>query len=528
MSYIFIAMFFTLLKNIIGSCSHDDLVNGLKDRFEENYGVRNLQAFGQVSNNLVLKNNSDLFKPIRIKFLYINSTNINRTFFTGSYLNVTETNSSVIKTFEQDFLKPVKQLLQSIIKVYPYMNRIYLDDKSCAYTEPKEHVLGIPNFDLILAYTFEYSDLNYRARSHPCNLGRSIYNRPVTGMTYINIKYLDPDRIISPEEKKLIQLTMLHEYIHILGFTPFLYNMFIDDFGNRYDMYDNINFMGIDAPILSSTRLTNYTREYFNCSKVPGMILEKNGVNGTSYSHWSRTLIQNELMTGSSAYNYRIITNFTLKLLDDTGWYKIDYSHAEKTLWGKNKGCQFFKSNCDEFAEYCKEHQKLGCDYDYKFLATCTSDGLSSCPYNYGFQNCSNIFNLNENNRQVTINLEKNYPYNVFTDLSRCVISSYKDLEYIPRCQRVTCDSVYKNVIIYLDDTDSKSIRSVTCQSSDANKQKSLLDYKGNNITFICPYYTRMCYEVDNDIIGAYDIISEDSYISIGISLIMFVILIIN
>src|SRR5690348_15572002 len=68
-----------------------------------------------------------------------------------------------------------------------------------------------------------------------------------------------------------------------------------------------------------------YTRDYYKCSTLPGMLVETNGINGTSYSHYSRTLAYNELMTGSSIFDYRAITNFTLKLLDDTGWYKVDY-----------------------------------------------------------------------------------------------------------------------------------------------------------------------------------------------------------
>jgi hypothetical protein len=523
MSNIYIVIYFTLLKYLT-ACFHDEMYNASGESYHKT--VRNLQSLERTNNYNALKNNSDNYKPIRIKFLYINSTNINRTYFKNTYINVTDMEDDVIKTFEKDFLEPIKTLLKGFIKVFPYAGRIYLDDGLCAYTEPRDYFFGISNFDLVLAYTFEFSLQNFRARSQPCNLGRSIYNRPLTGMTYININYLNPEKDMSPEEKKLLKLTLLHEYIHILGFTPFLYNMFIDNVGNPYKIYSLISFMGTEeTPFLTSARLTNYTREYYNCSSVPGMMLEKNGVNGTSYSHWSRTMIQNELMTGSSAYNYRILTNFTLKLLDDTGWYKIDYSYAEKIIWGRNKGCQFFKSSCDDFSEYCKTLQKLGCDYDYKFLATCTNDGLSSCPYNYGFQNCSNLFNLNENNLQITKNLEKDYPYNVFSDLSRCVYSSYKDFDTLPRCHRVTCDTVYKNVVIYLDDYDSNRIRSVTCGFGEAKMTKSILDYQNHNITFTCPYYTRMCYEVDPDIIGAFDTTADSSYINI--SLIMFVLLII-
>jgi hypothetical protein len=503
---LYVVINFILITCIISDCVHDEVFSNKNSEYETKR-LRNLQYFENEDNILALKNNSNNFKPMRIKYLYINETNVNRTYFSNSYLNLTDMSKETIDRFELDYVEPVRQILQKFLKVYPYDGRIYLDDGLCAYNEPIEYTLGIKNVDLILAYTFEYSEQNYRARSQPCNLGRSIYNRPVTGMTYINLKYMNPSSAITAVEKKLMQITLLHEYVHILGFTPFLYDKFIDDFGNPLNVYiQGSIFNNQMSPFIASSRLTKFTRDYYNCTKAPGMLLESNGVNGTSFSHWSRTLIQNELMTGSSSYNYRILTNFTLKFLDDTGWYKVDYSVAEKSIWGKSKSCNFFEKNdCDNFNEFCHSENTLGCDYDYKFLAVCRNDGLSSCPYNYGFQNCSNIQNLNENNKLVTQDLRKNYPYYIFTDLSRCVMSSYRDSSFLPRCHRITCDIAYKNVKIFIDDLERKRINSVTCGIEEAGRHKSILDYDGYNITFKCPYYTRMCFDQDNDITAAFD-----------------------
>lgn len=34
---------------------------------------------------------------------------------------------------------------------------------------------------------------------------------------------------------------------------------------------------------------------------------------------------------------------FTLALLESTGWYPhVNYEYAEPTVWGKNRGCDFF------------------------------------------------------------------------------------------------------------------------------------------------------------------------------------------
>jgi hypothetical protein len=517
--YVYILIFISYVKS---NCGHDELYNSIGKSYEE-YHLRDLQSVDITKNILALKNNTENFKPIRIRNLYINATNINRNFFPNYYINVTTMTTEALKVFEKEILEPNRILLEKIIKVFPYSMRIYLSDQLCAYTEPTEYYFGIRNYDVVFTYSFEYSEQNFRARSQPCFLGRSVYNRPLTGMVYINTRLINPTAS-TPEERELIRLTLLHEYIHILGFSPFLYSMFIDEDGNPTQVYLKTNFLGTDVPFLSSNKLTEFTKEYFNCTKVPGMVLEKNGVTGTSYAHWSRTILQNELMTGSSAYNYRQLTNFTLKLLDDTGWYAIDFSFAEKTIWGRNKGCDFFTQKCTDFAEYCTKLDKYGCDYNYNFLSICMNDGLSSCPYNYGFQNCTSIYNINEQNRQVTQNLNRQYPYNVYAGLSKCLMSSYKNSDYLPRCHRVTCDTEFKNVKIYLEE--SSRIKSVTCGFAEANEHKTILDFYGNNITFRCPYYTRMCFDQDDDITGAFDS-TESSFYKIYSILVVIAILII-
>jgi hypothetical protein len=46
----------------------------------------------------------------------------------------------------------------------------------------------------------------------------------------------------------------------------------------------------------------------------------------------------NELMTASIT-EISILSEITLKLLEDSGWYHINYSFAENLEWGKAKGC---------------------------------------------------------------------------------------------------------------------------------------------------------------------------------------------
>ena len=36
----------------------------------------------------------------------------------------------------------------------------------------------------------------------------------------------------------------------------------------------------------------------------------------------------------------------TLALMEDTGWYRADYSHAQRLDWGRGLGCDFVMKSC--------------------------------------------------------------------------------------------------------------------------------------------------------------------------------------
>lgn len=48
----------------------------------------------------------------------------------------------------------------------------------------------------------------------------------------------------------------------------------------------------------------------------------------------------------SSPSSKRKLTPFTLALLEDSGWYKVDYQMAEAVSFGLNAGCGFVEDEC--------------------------------------------------------------------------------------------------------------------------------------------------------------------------------------
>lgn len=55
-------------------------------------------------------------------------------------------------------------------------------------------------------------------------------------------------------------------------------------------------------------------------------------------------------MTGAFDFN-PVLSQLTLALLEDSGWYCVDYSVAESLVWGRGKGCDFISQGCGDILE---------------------------------------------------------------------------------------------------------------------------------------------------------------------------------
>lgn len=55
-------------------------------------------------------------------------------------------------------------------------------------------------------------------------------------------------------------------------------------------------------------------------------------------------------MTGTHTQN-PVYSRLTLALMEDTGWYKANYSMAQDLSWGKNLGCDFVMKSCKQWMD---------------------------------------------------------------------------------------------------------------------------------------------------------------------------------
>ena len=160
--------------------------------------------------------------------------------------------------------------------------------------------------------------------------------RPIIGIVNIN-RNVDYSKINS---KEYFQSIIIHEFTHILGF---LGSFFKDIYHNVFTSIDKFN---ITRAYINSTKVVEVARKYFNCSDLEGVELEDYGGSGTAGSHWEARILLGDYMNGIIYPEELVISEFTLALLEDSGYYKANYYTGGLMRYGKNKGCKFVRDKC--------------------------------------------------------------------------------------------------------------------------------------------------------------------------------------
>ena len=132
---------------------------------------------------------------------------------------------------------------------------------------------------------------------------------------------------------------LLHEITHVLGFSSY----YFDKLKMQSSKTDK---SGIKRFYINSKKVLNIAKKYYNCDSVQGVELEEFGGNGTAGSHWEERILLGEYMTGVIYNEDQAISEFTLALLEDLGFYKANYYTGGLMRYGKNKGCDFLNSKC--------------------------------------------------------------------------------------------------------------------------------------------------------------------------------------
>ena len=329
-------------------------------------------------------------------------------------------------------------------------------------------------------------------------------NRPVGGVLLLNpsLSYTNKNSDI------FMKNILLHEISHILAFSSSLFQSL-----GMLKRSNSIYYITSPKTLLKA-------RQHFNCGSIIGVPLENQGGVGSVGSHWEARYMLGDYML-STDYDDIVLSDISLALFEDTGFYKVNYYTGGLFKFGKNKGCDLFSKKCLSSSgplteDFCSIRNQPMCTptktmkahcaiYDY---SSTTAEIPSEYQYfdnpNYGGFMAANFCPVARGNYSDSVyypesckigtsSLSSEYGEKI-GDTSFCFISSLiptssnYNVDSRAICYEVQCDSNNKQIIVSIGST------KINCPTS-GGIISNPSGYKG---TITCPKYIDICDFKDN------------------------------
>ena len=239
-------------------------------------------------------------------------------------------------------------------------------------------------------------------------------NRPFIGMVNIN-KNVDYSL---DKSREYLESIILHEFTHILGFTN---NFFENHFHN---VYWELDTYGVNRTYINSSKVLEIAKKYYNCDDIKGVALEEYGGSGTVGSHWEAKILLGDYMNGYIFTNEQVISEFTLALLEDSGFYKANYYTGGLMRYRKHKGCSFIKESCVD-----RENHTINPLFENEFYDQIHSDYLTDANCSSGRQSRTYYA------WWLYDNLATDYPYYIYFEDQR--YGGFGPADFCPVAQRM-------------------------------------------------------------------------------------------
>ena len=183
-------------------------------------------------------------------------------------------------------------------------------------------------------------------------------NRPILGLVYLGSTY----DFSTENSIYYLQHVLLHELTHVLVFSPTLFSLF-----KKQPSYELIKWDGVEKLFMVTPRVVATAKKHFGCDQLAGVELETQGGQGSVGSHWESRIMLGDYMV-SSDIKEMAISDITLALFEDSGWYTVNHYTGGLFRYGRNQGCDFIlkkciineKSNFDEFCTVSGEQMCYG------------------------------------------------------------------------------------------------------------------------------------------------------------------------
>jgi leishmanolysin len=464
-------------------------------------GVRdsNVTLFNSYPNKGKRILDSSNWSPIRI---YVDYYNLHQ-------MNLSSPMLSSIKTI----VNQTVSVIQTLINVQPSGYNISIN--SCGGIPVSPEVISGVDADLIIIPGFDNNlDDGTEAYSSICVQDSWNY-RPLAGLISFtrNIRYNEPNWL------QYNTVLALHELTHVLVFSEKLFYNFTNSDGSIKEFSDVITkqtINGVERIMIKTPKVVAAAKKHFGCNNVIGVELENQGGVGTMTNHWEARIMLTDYMIGVS-YDETTISDITLALLEDSGWYKTNNYTAGLFRYGKNQGCSFLNSKCivdgkTPFPEeYCDSSALPTCSNGRVFKGNCffQNSNQITTPYQYfgstsrgGFRDSdycpipvapsgSKLMEYN-----CIYGVDNMYPSSLEEKISTnsaCFLSSLVNINYAANltnyigkvkaiCYQYYCDDINKGVIVNVGKVNS------TCPTSGGN-----ITFPGYSGELYCPDYNSLC-----------------------------------
>ena len=285
---------------------------------------------------------------------------------------------------------------------------------------PAEHIsTGVEDTDLLLYVSgtpsSRFCSGTTLAVAVACNFDQ--FDRPTAGAINVCLDQIDLDEDGTASDATVQDNVdvAIHEVAHVLGHSSNSYRFFwdsetglertarpfstrtvtcVDDVERNLLLPDETTMKFSQAPngqryaSIVTPRVRAVARNQFDCQSLEGAKLENQptGSDSCTGDHWDEHDYYPEALSGVISPTTNVLSHLTLALMEDSGWYKANYTQGGNSPWGLGAGCPFVEEPCvtvspetgeaviPEYGQgyFCLEGSERGCSPALTHKMACT------------------------------------------------------------------------------------------------------------------------------------------------------------
>lgn len=306
-----------------------------------------------------------------------------------------------VRALTNEILPGVAELYGDLLRVVPLAEPVPVAKESCfGYVDVDDALVRdgaadadlyvfVAGFDEVGGGRLCGEDHGVLAAAAPCELDQ--HDRPVTGFVNWCLGEIEvrDDGVVSRRVAEKLASVAAHEFAHVLGVNGESWKFFRHPFTGEpltprpflpeptYECVDGRTHVDVVVPSCHTLRrsasprdgrahfeivtpaVRQVVRNQFDCPTLTGARLENQPTNALDCfgTHWDERYFYTETLSAFYTPGADALSALTLALLEDSGWYRADYSattmsttkeerHVRPSPFGRGAGCDFVEADC--------------------------------------------------------------------------------------------------------------------------------------------------------------------------------------